>query len=86
MAFVAQAAPAGFTATVQSLYNALGMGAASALAIMLSGPLYEAAGAQAFYLMSALSFAGGIAAFVLRRRWDGNRIGSPSVETPISGS
>lgn len=86
MAFVAQAAPAGFTATVQSLYNALGMGAASALAIMLSGPLYEAAGAQAFYLMSALSFAGCIAAIVLRRRWDGNRIRLPSAETTISTS
>jgi PPP family 3-phenylpropionic acid transporter len=78
MSFVAQAAPAGFTATVQSLYNALGMGAAAALAIMLSGPLYEAVGGHAFYLMSALSLAGGVAALVLRRRWDGNRIELPS--------
>ena len=78
MAFVARAAPAGFTATVQSLYNAIGMGAASALAIMLAGPLYAAVGGDAFYLMSALSLAGGAAALVLRRRWDGSRIDLPS--------
>jgi len=86
MSFVARAAPEGFRATVQSLYNALGMGAASALAIMLSGPIYEAVGAQAFYLMSALSLAGGVAAFVLRRRWDGDRIELPSSGLSTAGS
>jgi PPP family 3-phenylpropionic acid transporter len=86
MAFVTRAAPEGFRATVQSLYNALGMGAAAALAILLSGPLYEAAGAQAFYLMSALSFAGGIAALVLRRHWDGNRIELPAARSPTAAS
>lgn len=86
MSFVARAAPDGFTATVQSLYNALGMGAAAALAIMLSGPLYEAVGAQAFYLMSVLSFAGGVAALVLRRRWDGRQIALPSAGSATAAS
>lgn len=74
MSFVAQAAPQGFRATMQSLYNAIGMGAASALAILLAGPLYAAVAGNAFYLMSALSLAGGAVALVLRRVWDGRRI------------
>lgn len=81
MAFVARAAPAGFSATVQSLYAALGMGAASALAILLVGPVYAAFGGGAFYFMAALSLLGGVAALMLRRGWDGRRI-----ELPTSGS
>ena len=77
MAFVEQAAPTGFRATVQSLYNAIGMGAASAMAIMLVGPVYDAFGAGAFYAMSGLSLAGGCAALVLRSRWDGARLSLP---------
>ena len=71
---VARAAPAGYSATVQSLYAALGMGAASALAILLVGPVYAAFGGGAFYFMAALSLLGGAAALALRRAWDGRRL------------
>ena len=74
MAFIAQAAPRGFSATVQSLYAALGMGAASALAILLVGPVYAAYGGGAFHFMAALSLLGGAAALTLRRAWDGGRL------------
>jgi len=78
MAFVAQAAPQGYTATMQSFYNAIGVAGFSALAMIFVGPLYEAVGGHAYYLMSALSLAGGAAALVLRRQWDGNRIELPA--------
>jgi PPP family 3-phenylpropionic acid transporter len=81
MAFIARAAPAGYSATVQSLYAALGMGAASALAILLVGPVYAAFGGGAFYFMAALSLLGGAAALMLRRAWGGGQI-----ETATSGS
>jgi PPP family 3-phenylpropionic acid transporter len=74
MAFIARAAPAGYSATVQSLYAALGTGAASALAILLVGPVYAAFGGGAFYFMAALSLLGGAAALMLRRAWNGGRI------------
>jgi MFS transporter, PPP family, 3-phenylpropionic acid transporter len=87
MAFIVQAAPAGFSATVQSLYATFGMGAASALAILLVGPLYARYGGPgAYHAMVALSLAGGVAALVLRRVWDGRRIELPSEETPTSAS
>ena len=86
MAFVAQAAPPGFTATMQSLYNAIGVAGFSALAIIFVGPLYDAVGGHAYYAMAALSLAGGVAALVLRRVWDGRRIELPSGEAPTSGS
>lgn len=78
MAFVAQAAPPGFTATMQSFYNAIGVAGFSALAIIFVGPLYEAVGGHAYYVMALLSLAGGVAALILRRRWDGRRIELPA--------
>jgi MFS transporter, PPP family, 3-phenylpropionic acid transporter len=87
MAFIVQAAPVGFSATVQSLYATLGMGAASALAILMVGPLYARYGGPgAYHAMAALSLAGGIAALLLRRFWDGRRIELRAGETAISAS
>ncbi len=86
MAFVAQAAPKGYTATMQSLYNAVGVAGFSALAMIFVGPLYESMGGQAYYVMAALSLAAGVAAFVLRRVWDGRRLELPSGEAPTSAS
>jgi len=74
MSFVARAAPPGFSATVQSLYATIGTGAATALAILLVGPVYAAFGGDAYYVMAALSFLGGVGAWLLLRRWDGERI------------
>jgi len=75
MAFIVQAAPVGFSATVQSLYATFGMGAASALAILMVGPLYaKYGGPGAYYAMTGLSLLGGMAALILRRAWDGRRI------------
>lgn len=86
LSFVAQAAPTGFRATVQSLYNALGMGAASGLGILLAGPLYKGVGGHAFYLMCLLSMLGGVAALVLRRVWDGGQIVLPGAGPSTSAS
>ena len=82
MAFVARAAPPGFAATVQSLYATIGTGAATALAILLVGPIYAAFGGGAYYIMAALSLAGGGAAWLLLRRWDGARI-ELAAATPV---
>jgi PPP family 3-phenylpropionic acid transporter len=74
IAFVAQAAPAGYAATVQSLYAVLGTGASIALAMLLVGPVYAAYGAGAFHAMAVLSLLGGGVALLLRGAWDGRRI------------
>jgi PPP family 3-phenylpropionic acid transporter len=74
IAFVAQAAPAGYAATVQSLYAVLGTGASIALAMLLVGPVYAAFGAGAFLAMTVLSVLGGAVALLLRGAWDGRRI------------
>ena len=77
MHFIAQAAPAGYSATVQSLYNAIAMSAAIAIAVPLSGPLFEAVGGQAYYAMTVLSVAGGCGVLILRRLWHGDRLTLP---------
>ena len=74
MNFISLAAPVGLSATAQSLYNAIAMGAAIALAVPLSGPIFEAIGGQAYYVMAMLSVAGGAFTLVLMRGWDGRRI------------
>jgi PPP family 3-phenylpropionic acid transporter len=81
MAFVARAAPPGFSATVQSLYATLGMGAAAAVAILLVGPIYAAFGGGAYYFMAGLSLLGGVAAWSLRHAWNGGRIELAAAET-----
>ncbi len=86
MTFVARAAPPGFAATVQSLYATIGTGAATALAILLVGPVYAAFGGGAYYVMAALSLFGGVAAWLLLHRWDGGRIELAAAEPATSAS
>ncbi len=74
MAFILRAAPPGQSATAQSLYSALAMGASFAVILPLVAPLYAAVGGDAFYLMALLSVAGGLAAFGLMARWSGGVI------------
>ena len=83
MTFITEAAPTGMSATAQSLYAALAMGAAIAIAIPLTGPIFAAIGGDAYYLMTALSAAGGVLAWILMRRWDGRRIELPAAATSI---
>lgn len=78
MNFIVRAAPEGYSATAQSLYNALAMSGTIAIAVPLIGPVYEAVGAAAYYAMSGLSLAGGVVALGLARRWDGGRIELPA--------
>ena len=54
MRLIAVVVPPRLAATAQALY-AFGVGGATALTMLLSGPLYEQFGAQAFLLMSLLS-------------------------------
>lgn len=78
MNFIVQAAPVGYSATAQSLYNAIAMSAAIAIAVPLSAPLFEAAGGHAYYAMTGLSLAGGLGVLLLSRLWDGRRIELPA--------
>ncbi len=71
MAFIARAAPAPLSATAQSLYSALAMGATFALVLPFAAPLYAAVGASAFFAMAGLSLVGGLAAAILARLWQG---------------
>ncbi len=74
MAFIAAAIPARLSATAQSLHGAVALSVASGLVAPFLGPLYAEYGAGAFHAMTVLSLAGGVAAFVLSRRWDGRAI------------
>ncbi len=74
MRFLGRAVPAQVSASAQGLYSATAMGAAIGGALMLSGFLYQAAGAAAFHAMTALAAAGGIAALMLARLWDGETL------------
>lgn len=76
MAFISRAAPPELQATGQSLYSAISMGAAYALALPHTGRLYSELGGEAtFYAMAAIALASTLAALILRRQWDGGKVG-----------
>jgi PPP family 3-phenylpropionic acid transporter len=75
MTFITRATPASVSATAQSLYSALAMGATFAVVLPFAAPLYAATGGNAFFFMAGLSAAGGVAAFLLTRRWRDAEIG-----------
>ena len=77
MSFVSQAAPAGMSATAQSLYNTLAMGAAIAIAVPLSGIAYERFGDHSYLMMAAMSAAAGVCVWILSRWWNGRRLELP---------
>lgn len=74
MHFMRRAVPIQVSASAQGLYSATAMGVAIGGALMLSGILYQAAGAAAFHAMTVLAAAGGLAALVLARIWDGETL------------
>jgi PPP family 3-phenylpropionic acid transporter len=49
--------PPGLSATAQALYGTLGVGAATTLLTLASGPLYGSLGGGGFWLMAALCAA-----------------------------
>src|SRR3546814_2982411 len=84
IAFIARAAPAGLSATAQTLYTTLAMGGTFTIVTPLAGPLFEAFGGQAYYAMAGLSVAGAAAALLLLRRWDGEAVRLAGVTVPGS--
>ena len=77
MSFISRAAPVGLSATAQSLYNSLSMGAAIAIAVPLAGVAYKHLGGNAYHIMTALSALAGVLVWLLGRRWDGRRVVLP---------
>ena len=54
MRLIARIVPEGLEGTAQAIYGTVGIGAATALLILLSGALYTRFGAQGFWVMAAL--------------------------------
>jgi MFS transporter, PPP family, 3-phenylpropionic acid transporter len=69
MRFILEAVPTSHSATGQTLYTGLALGAGYGLSIMLSGPLYAVAGGGAFLAMSVLSALAFLIAWSLARNW-----------------
>lgn len=69
MRFILEAVPTSHSATGQTLYTGLALGAGYGLSIMLSGPLYAVAGGGAYFAMAGLSALALMTARSLSRRW-----------------
>jgi PPP family 3-phenylpropionic acid transporter len=54
MRLIARTVPQGLEGTAQAIYGTVGIGAATALLILVSGALYARLGAQGFWIMAAL--------------------------------
>ena len=67
MRILAVTVPAGVATTAQAFYGTVAAGAASALATLASGPLYEHFGGHAFFAMAALCALSLLPAFLLAR-------------------
>lgn len=74
MHFIQRAAPEGLSASAQGMFSAFGMGIFMGLGSLAAGPLYENFGGGAYLAMSVLSVGSTIAALVLMRRFDGQRL------------
>ncbi|MBV8397644.1 MAG: MFS transporter [Acetobacteraceae bacterium] len=57
MRLLAVIVPPGLSATALAIYGTIGVGAASALVTLASGPIYSRLGYQGFWLMAALCVA-----------------------------
>ncbi|MGK2742286.1 MFS transporter [Tepidicaulis sp. LMO-SS28] len=75
MHFITRAVAPELAATAQSLYAAASGGVMMGSFMMLSGPLYEMAGSDGFYVMAGAALAGAGFALMVLRRWDGGLLG-----------
>jgi PPP family 3-phenylpropionic acid transporter len=75
MAYIQRTVPAELSATAQSLYASVAMGAAFGLTMMVAGELFQIYAGGAFFAMTGMMLVGLIAALALERRSD--RDGSP---------
>jgi MFS transporter, PPP family, 3-phenylpropionic acid transporter len=71
MAFLQRALPASGMALGQSVYYAIGTGAAQAVIFQIAGVLYAEFGQKAFLGMFVVSVIGMTALIALARRWNG---------------
>jgi PPP family 3-phenylpropionic acid transporter len=74
MQFMSRAIPPQLSATAQTLYSAIAVGASYGLAIWISGRLYVWLGGGAFLVMATLSLAACAVAVLLMRRWNGEML------------
>lgn len=74
MHFIQRAAPEGMSATAQGLFAAISMGLFMGFGSMGAGYLYAEWAGEAFHFMGVISICSTIAALVLLRRWDGQRL------------
>jgi PPP family 3-phenylpropionic acid transporter len=74
MHFIARAAPVAMSATAQSLHGAVGAGIAVGIVMAGAGWLYQAFANGAFFFMAAIALASLVAALLLARVWDGERM------------
>ncbi|MCG8509212.1 MAG: 3-phenylpropionate MFS transporter [Rhodospirillales bacterium] len=65
--FVMQTVPPAHAATAMSLYSSTTMGLAMGISMLISGPLYDAAGGQSYLAMSGLAAIGAVLAVRLAR-------------------
>jgi PPP family 3-phenylpropionic acid transporter len=90
MAFIQRALPATGVALGQSVYYAIGTGAAQAVIFQLSGVLYAEFGQKAFLGMFVVSAVGMAAIVTLARVWKGNLLVDAANTTlspqPVAGS
>jgi PPP family 3-phenylpropionic acid transporter len=82
MAFIQRALPATGVALGQSVYYAIGTGAAQAVIFQLAGVLYGEFGQKAFLGMFVVSAIGMAAIITLARIWKGSLlVGAPAMAT-----
>lgn len=74
MIFIGRAVPEAVAGTAQGLYTAVVAGLGLGTLLAISGALYDAAGAEAYFAMALLSAAGLAGAVLLHRIWDGGRL------------
>jgi PPP family 3-phenylpropionic acid transporter len=84
MYFLSQAVPEDRSATAQGVYSAVVSGLALGTVTLACGPLYRHLGGEAYAVMACLAALGVLAAALLMRRWDGNRVVGPIQVQPHS--
>jgi PPP family 3-phenylpropionic acid transporter len=84
MYFLSRAVPEDRSATAQGVYSAIVAGLGTWLLTLACGPLYRSLAGEAYAVMAVIALLGVLAAALLMRRWDGERLVGPIRVQPQS--
>ena len=81
MYFIAMAVPDRLSATAQGVYSTMSMGVFMGIAVLISGPLYDAVGSSGYFVMAAIAGASVLISLYLLAAWNEGKVVEDSLSS-----